>query len=114
MPKETIATRSENDTALDGTVLETRHEALSVAWGRQPDADGEAVQITISQETVGRGGGELYSAGLDRTEIDHLIDTLKRVKRQAYPHRAPCIDGSVCGGPHCPPKDRSLTPAQVA
>lgn len=24
-------------------------------------------------------------------------------------HRQPCIDGSVCGGPHCPPETRSQT-----
>lgn len=30
------------------------------------------------------------------------------------PHRPPCDDGSVCGGPHCPPADMPATPMREA
>ena len=104
MPKETIATRTETDTAPDGRVLETRRDILCVAWGRQPGASSDGVQITIRQETD-LTARELYSAALTQAEISDLIRVLKRAERQAYPHRAPCVDGNVCGGPHCPPAD---------
>ena len=53
---------------------------------------------------------DTHYVAIDPEEISHLIRVLKRVKRQAYPHRAPCIDGNVCGGPHCPPSDSPASP----
>jgi hypothetical protein len=47
----------------------------------------------------------------DLSGLDRLIATLRRARRAMEPHRAPCVDGSVCGGPHCPPPD---TPAPTA
>jgi hypothetical protein len=38
-------------------------------------------------------------------EADRVTITIEPLS-----HRAPCVDGSVCGGPHCPPADVPATP----
>lgn len=106
MPKELIATRTETDNAPDGTVLETRTDSLYVAWGRQPGADSEAVQVTVRQETD-HAGRELYSAGLTRAEINDLIRVLKRARRQTFENPPPRWDVGVI-------VNTALTPAELA
>jgi hypothetical protein len=94
MPKETIATRTEDDVDTMGKVLEHRVERIAVAWGRGQDGP-EAVQVTIAQESyVVRDGmdlfdapgtsHELYSAGLSRREINRLIEVLRKARNQVF------------------------------
>lgn len=88
MPKELIT----STTVTDDHVY-TR--SLRIAWGAKggaPEApDGwvnagfAEVQIREDHGTT----GTLVGIGLDPDEIDHLIDTLKRVKRQAYQRETP-------------------------
>src|SRR5665647_2424472 len=98
MPKETIATRSENDTDQAGEVLERRTERIAVCWGHDPASPVEAVQVTIAQETYVPVEGvfyaaeilwpcsahELYSVALTRREINKLIDKLRNARDRVF------------------------------
>ena len=98
MPKETIATRSENDTNQAGKVLERRTERIAVCWGHDQPGVAEAVQVTIAQETYVPAEGvsyaaewlwpcskhELYSIALTRREINKLIDKLRNARDRVF------------------------------
>jgi len=94
MPKE----RFYHPTAVEGREQQALDEghAFEVAWGRVTFQDRPSVAVA--------------GIAMDKSGVDRLIATLRRAKRQAFPHRMPCIDGSVCDGPHCPPRDVPSTP----
>lgn len=94
MPKE----RFYHPAVVEGHEQEALNDgrAFEVAWGRVSYQDAPSVAV----------------AGIpcDESAVTRLIATLKRARRQAWAHRSPCVNGSVCGGPHCPPKDAPITP----
>lgn len=70
--------------------------AFEVAWGRVSYQDAPSVTVA--------------GIPMDESAVTRLIATLKRARRQVWPHRAPCVDGTRCHGPYCPPADVSATP----
>ena len=112
MPAEKIATTLVNNGPAD-----TYTNTLRVQWGAKgavPEAPDGWVNAGYALIEIRRDDDpperDTHYVAIDPEEISHLIRVLKRVKRQAYPHRAPCIDGNVCGGPHCPPSDSPASP----
>ena len=84
MPKELITSTTVTD---DHVYTRSLHVAWGAKGGRPEAPDGwvnagfAEIQIRHDDFTA----GTLVGIGLDPDEIDHLIDVLKRVKRQACP-----------------------------
>lgn len=97
MPAEKIAT-----TYVDNGPADRHTNVLRVTWGSKggrPDAPDGWVNAGYAMVAVMRDGdsGEItHSVDLDPDEIDHLIRTLKRVRRQAF--RVELLGGPT--GPH--------------
>lgn len=105
MPKHTIEhdpnepIRTER---INGETIGDNTNTVVVGWGKGLGL----VQIGVSEPDATPGdrqGGHFTTIGID--EIDGIITSLKRAKRQAYgpAHTAPCVNGSICGEPtNCP------------
>lgn len=77
------------------------NENVKVFHGHKP------VRLAAGQEV----SGELAAMLLERasgkvTRLDTDQGKAKSVEDEPL-HRAPCEDGSVCGGPHCPPEQKT-------
>lgn len=56
----------------------------------------------------------LRSAPRKVTELPDGEQPAEGSSQQQEPaHREPCVDGDVCGGPHCPPESGSQAPAEL-
>lgn len=100
MPKE----RFYHPAVVEGHEQEALDEgrAFEVAWGRD--------DLHYDGPSVRDPGVIVAGIPMDESAVTRLIATLKRARRQAWPHRAPCADGAYCHGPHCPPVDAPTTP----
>lgn len=81
---------------------------LKVEWGcKHPEHRGRNCDGVLIE------GGHVFVPD-DVADLDRLIGALRRARRHMEgAHRAPCVDGSVCGEPaHCPPPEEPVSPPE--